>query len=31
MKRTSIPHLVLAATLAVLLPLQQLHCACMES
>jgi len=30
MNRTSIPHLVLVATLAVLLPLQQL-CACMES
>lgn len=29
LKRTSIPHLVLAATLAVLLPLQHLLCACM--
>lgn len=29
MKRRSIPHLVFAATLALLLPLEQLHCACM--
>ncbi len=31
MKRLSIPHLVLAAAMAVLLPLEQLHCTCMGS
>ena len=30
MKRSSILHLALAATLALLLPLQQLHCICMQ-
>lgn len=31
MKRLSIPNLVLAAALALLLPLEQLHCACAGS
>lgn len=31
MKRLSIPNLVLAAALALLLPLEQLHCACVGS
>ncbi|MCC6348725.1 MAG: hypothetical protein IT347_03920 [Candidatus Eisenbacteria bacterium] len=31
MKRLSIPNLVLAAALALLLPLEQLHCACLGS
>lgn len=31
MRRTSIPHVVLAATLALLLPLEQVYCACMGS
>lgn len=31
MKRATIPNLVLAATLAVLLPLNQWYCACMGS
>ena len=31
MKRFSIPNLVLAAALALLLPLEQLHCTCMGS